>query len=110
MWNPSADRRHVVFAMRLKIDVAHHYHLVVAGDLLEGAPQMLGGVLVVARRTTVDRRSTAPGRRLEQPCPSRLGSSPAQRMRISTARSASARVGRSLGAVRPAVAGATAGY
>ena len=38
-----ADRRHVVLAERLEADVAQDHDLVVAADLLEGAPQTSPG-------------------------------------------------------------------
>ena len=38
------DRRHVVLAVRLELDVAQHDHLVVAADFLEGAAQVLARV------------------------------------------------------------------
>src|SRR5690606_26769395 len=42
------DRRHVVLAVRLELDVAQHDHLVVAGDLLEGAGEVLVRIQGVA--------------------------------------------------------------
>jgi hypothetical protein len=38
------DRRHVVLAMAFVLDVAQHDHLVVAGDFLEGARQVLARI------------------------------------------------------------------
>ena len=46
--HPSDDGRHVVLTVRLEADVAQHDHLVVAADLLEGAPQVGGRVDLVA--------------------------------------------------------------
>src|SRR5690606_24353508 len=42
------DRRHVVLAVRLELDVAQHDQLVVAGDLLEGAREVVVRVQLVA--------------------------------------------------------------
>ena len=42
------DRRHVVFAMALELDVAQHDEFVVALDFLEGARQVLLGIQRVA--------------------------------------------------------------
>ena len=83
---PADDRRHVVLAVRLELDVAQHDHLVVAGHLLERAAQVVAGVDGVARDTSPCRP-----RRPASACrgrPSRAGSSPAQRSRVRTASSA----------------------
>ena len=42
------DRRHVVLAVALELDVAQHHHLVVALDFLEGALEVVGRVLGIA--------------------------------------------------------------
>ncbi len=42
------DRRHVVLAMAFVFDVAQHDHLVVAGDFLEGALEVVLGIERIA--------------------------------------------------------------
>src|SRR5690606_13998134 len=42
------DRRHVVLAVALELDVAQHDHLVVSGDLLEGALEVLARIVGIA--------------------------------------------------------------
>jgi hypothetical protein len=46
------DRRHVMLAVALELDVAQHDHLVVAFDFLEGAAQVFGRGLRRSRRTS----------------------------------------------------------
>src|SRR5690606_4721691 len=41
---PTDDRRHVMLAMRLELDVAQDDHLIVAFDLFEGSAQVIGRV------------------------------------------------------------------
>ena len=41
------DRQHVVLAMGFEADVLQHHHLVVIGDLFEGAGQDLNGIGIV---------------------------------------------------------------
>ena len=50
---PADDRRHVVFAMRLELDVAQHDHFVVAADFLEGAREVLVRVFVAGEPVAV---------------------------------------------------------
>ena len=69
------DRRDVMLAMRGETDIAQQHNLVVARDLLEGAPQMLGGVLVVAGEPLLI-GAHHPGRRLEQPFAAGVVASP----------------------------------
>src|SRR3546814_20867080 len=71
------DRRHVVFAVALELDVAQHDHLVVAGNLLEGALQVLARIVGVAAEPVSVGVDHALGR-VEQALPSRIVASPAQ--------------------------------
>src|SRR5690606_15558473 len=71
------DRRHVVLAVAFELDVAQHDHLVVAGDLLEGARHVLVRIQAVAAeplRVGVDH---AP-RRVEQAFARRILAGPLQ--------------------------------
>ena len=86
------DRRQVMLAMRLEADVAQHHDFVVTAGLLEGALEVFARIVVVAGKPFLIGAHDAcrRGRR-----PSRSGSSPAQRISVRTAASASARDGRS---------------
>ena len=84
------DRRDVVLAMRLEADVLQQDDLVIAVGLLEGALQQRHRVLVVAAEIFAVGAHTRSG---VPSSPSRSGSSPAQRSKVRTASSASARLG-----------------
>jgi hypothetical protein len=92
----------VVLAVALDTNVAQHHEIVIAARFLELAVENIGRVLVVAREIFGEGVGDA-ARRVAQP--SRAGSSPAQAIRVRTAASASARVGRFTGRrLRDAVA------
>jgi len=73
----SDHRRDVVLTMRLEGDVAQHDHLVVSGDLLEGAAQVGRGVDLIAGEP-VAIRIDHPLRRVAQPFARRVIARPAQ--------------------------------
>src|SRR5262249_57999801 len=47
------ERDHVMFAMRMQLDIAQHYDVVITGDLVEGAGQHVEWALVVASEELV---------------------------------------------------------
>jgi hypothetical protein len=55
------DRHHMVLAIGLDANVAQHDDLVVALDLLEGARQDLGRILIVAAKNSSYERTTRSG-------------------------------------------------
>ncbi len=71
------DRRHVVLAMALELDVAQDHHLVVAGDFLEGTPQILGRVRFITGEPVAISLDHPLGR-VEQTFALRIIASPAQ--------------------------------
>jgi hypothetical protein len=84
------DRGQVMLAVRHERDIAKEHHLIVSLDFLERAREQRHGVLLVTSEELFKARATRIGvsRR-----PSRLGSSPAQAIKVRTAASASGRVG-----------------
>jgi hypothetical protein len=71
------DRRHVMLAMRFEGNVAQHYHLVVAADLFERAPQVGGRVdLVTGEPVAIGIHHALRG--IEQPLAIRILPRPAQ--------------------------------
>ena len=60
------DRREVMLAMRLERDVLQEHDLVIAADLLEGAAEMMRGILLIAARIFLPGAGD-PRRRVEQP-------------------------------------------
>ncbi len=71
------DRSHVMFAMRLEGDVAQHDHLIVPGDFVERATQILRGIDRIAGEP-VAISVHDPLRRVAQPLTLRVVSGPLQ--------------------------------
>ena len=86
------ERRHVVLAMALDVDVLEHDHVVIALHVLEGARELFGRALDRSRRTIRGRRR--PRAWAYRSGLRALGSSPAQAISVRTASIAASREGR----------------
>jgi len=71
------DRRHMVLAMALELDVAQHDQLVVAGDLLEGALEVFARLVGIAAEPVAVGIDDALGR-VQQSLARRVLAGPAQ--------------------------------
>src|SRR5262245_30955522 len=74
---PADDRRHVVLAVGLELDVTEHDHLVVTRRFLEGAPQVFARIGSVSAVPVAERGDDA-ARRITQTLTRRVLARPAQ--------------------------------
>jgi hypothetical protein len=92
---PPDDRRHMMLAVGNETNVAQQNHFVIPGDFLECPAQQLVRIFAISGKPLlIGTNDTRAGVSIS---PSRSGSSPAHRMSVVTACSASSREGRVTG-------------